>query len=127
MSNQPTFDHVHFYCTDIEATENWFINILGAELVERRGPAEYPTVVVSVGGGKILLRKQLAGESLNAAGAPRFGLDHFGLLAEDVRETVEEYRSRGAVVSAEPRELRPGVFIAFVSGPDNIRVEILQK
>jgi catechol 2,3-dioxygenase-like lactoylglutathione lyase family enzyme len=127
MSTETVFDHVHFYCTDIEASENWFINVLGAELVERRGSAEYPTVVVSVGGGKILLRKKLAGETLEQAGSPRFGLDHFGLLANDVQIAVEEYRARGAVVSSEPRELRPGVFVAFISGPDNVRVELLQK
>ena len=127
MSNLPTFDHVHFYCTDIAASEGWFVNVLGAELIERRGSEEYPTVVVSLGGGKILLRKQLEGENLDASGAPRFGLDHFGLLADNVRDTVEEFRTRGAVVSSEPRELRPGVFVAFVSGPDDIRVEILQR
>jgi lactoylglutathione lyase len=127
MPTPPTFDHVHFYCTDIAASEEWFVNILGAEVVERRGSEQYPTVVVSLGGGKILLRKQLEGESLDASGPPRFGLDHFGLLADDVRDAVEEFRARGAVVSSEPRELRPGVFVAFVSGPDDVRVEILQR
>jgi catechol 2,3-dioxygenase-like lactoylglutathione lyase family enzyme len=127
MTTSPSFDHVHFYCTDIAASESWFVNVLGAAVTERRGSAAFPTIVISLGGGKILLRKQLEGESLGAPGAPRFGLDHFGLLADDVRDTVEDLRARGAVVSSEPRELRPGVFVAFVSGPDNVRVEIVQR
>jgi hypothetical protein len=36
-------------------------------------------------------------------------------------------RARGAVISSGPRELRPGVFVAFVQGPDQVRVELLSR
>ena len=35
MSFRPTyqFDHVHVYCSDLAASEDWFVSKLGAELV----------------------------------------------------------------------------------------------
>jgi catechol 2,3-dioxygenase-like lactoylglutathione lyase family enzyme len=122
-----TFDHVHLYCTDPGATERWFVSVIGASVTERRGTAERPTVVLDVGGGRIQLRGQLPGEDLAADGPSRFGIDHIGLLVPDVPAAIERLRARGAEVVSPPRELRPGVFVAFVEGPDRIRVELLSR
>jgi catechol 2,3-dioxygenase-like lactoylglutathione lyase family enzyme len=96
--------------------------VLGAEVTERRGT----TVVLDLGGGSVLLRPQLAGETLDPAGRPRFGADHIGLRVADVPSAAEDLRARGGVVDP-PRELRPGVFVTFVHGPDHVRVELLSR
>jgi glyoxylase I family protein len=121
------FDHVHVYCTDLTASERFFVHMLDARVVERRGSAESPTVALDFGGVSVLLRSRLAGEALADAGPPRFGSDHMGVRVASVPEAVAELRRRGAVISAEPRELRPGVFVAFVEGPDKVRVELLSR
>lgn len=129
MSNQLPylFDHVHIYCSNLEASERWFVDVVGAEIVERRGTPTHPTIALRLGGGSLLLRGRLDAEELDAAGPPRFGTDHIGLLVPDVPTTIAELRRRGAEVSSEPRELRPGVFVAFVRGPDGVRLELLQR
>jgi catechol 2,3-dioxygenase-like lactoylglutathione lyase family enzyme len=116
------FDHVHIYCTDVPASETFFTGVLGAAVTERRGA----TVVLDLSGGTVLLRPQLTGEALDPAGRPRFGIDHIGLRVADVPAAAEELRARGGVVDP-PRELRPGVFVAFVHGPDHVRIELLSR
>jgi catechol 2,3-dioxygenase-like lactoylglutathione lyase family enzyme len=118
-----TFDHAHVYCTDVPASERFFVDVLAARVTERRGT----TVVLDFGGGSVLLRPQLAGETLGPAGSPRFGIDHLGIRVADVPAAVAELRERGGEISGPPRELRPGVFVAFVQGPDNVRVELLSR
>lgn len=116
------FDHVHVYCTSVAGSERFFVDILGATVAGRRGT----TVVLDLGGGSILLRPQLANEELGPAGASRFGVDHIGLRVRDVPAAVADLKKRGGDVDL-PRELRPGVFVAFVHGPDRVRVELLSR
>jgi catechol 2,3-dioxygenase-like lactoylglutathione lyase family enzyme len=116
------FDHVHVYCTSVATSERFFVDVLAASVVERRGT----TVVLDLGGGSVLLRPQLAAEQLGPAGPSRFGVDHIGLRVPDVPAAAERLRARGGEVDP-PRELRPGVFVAFVHGPDRVRVELLSR
>ena len=46
---------------------------------------------------------------------------------DDVFGAVEELRSKGAEIVVEPHEIRPGVKIAFVRGPENVRIELLER
>jgi catechol 2,3-dioxygenase-like lactoylglutathione lyase family enzyme len=62
-----------------------------------------------------------------APAEPYVGLDHFGLRVENMEAAVAELRRRGAVFAMEPRQLRPGVKIAFVQAPDNVRIELLER
>ena len=55
------------------------------------------------------------------------GLDHFGLRVDDMDAAVAELKRRGAHFSVEPRTIRPGVRIAFVQAPDNVRIELLER
>src|SRR5438132_8051356 len=58
---------------------------------------------------------------------PYVGLDHFGLRVENMDEAVAELKRRGARFTLEPRTIRPGVRIAFVEAPDNVRIELLER
>jgi catechol 2,3-dioxygenase-like lactoylglutathione lyase family enzyme len=54
-------------------------------------------------------------------------LDHLGLRVDSVDEATAELKRRGATVTMEPKTIRPGVRIAFVQGPDDIRIELLER
>ena len=58
---------------------------------------------------------------------PHMGLDHFGLRVENLDEAAADLMSKGAEFSMEPRDLRPGVRIAFVRAPDDVRIELLER
>ena len=58
---------------------------------------------------------------------PYIGLDHFGLRVDNMDEAVAELKRRGAHFKMEPRTIRPGVKIAFIEAPDNVRIELLER
>jgi len=121
-----TFNHIHVFCSDLQTTERWFLDGIGAELVERRDSRGAPASVLSLGGARILLRGAREGEELAAAGDRHFGADHFGLEVADVDATIEHLRQRGVTIEVEPWDFRPETRIAFVIGPDNVRIEFVQ-
>lgn len=120
------FDHIHVFCSNVEATERWFVAGLGAELVERRAARGALTTELRLGGTHVLIRGAREGEQLAPAAARHFGTDHFGLQVADVDATVAELRRRGVMIDVEPWDFGPHLRIAFVKGPDDVRIELLQ-
>ncbi len=121
------FDHVHIICSDLGATERWFVETIGAEFVRRRDSAGTPSSIVRLAGGQIFLRAARAGEELGPAGARRFGVDHFGVLVPNLEAAADVLRQRGAHFEVEPFEFMPGLFMSYVLGPDNVRIEFVQR
>ena len=129
MSYQPnySFHHVHVYCSNLATSEEWFVDKLGAEVIQRRDPKPVPAIDISLGGASLFLREELPEENLEAGGSPRFGTDHIGLMVEDLDATAAELKKRGVYFEVEPYLIRPGLRIAFIQGPDQVRIELLQK
>ena len=121
------FDHVHYLCSDIQAAERWFVECLGAELLGRREARGSTTTDLLLGGAKILLRGARQGEAIGDAGPARFGTDHLGLLVPDVDTAVQQLRQRGVEIFLEPTQVNLGLRIAYVRGPDKIRIELIQR
>ena len=121
------FHHIHLLCSDLDATERWLTEGLGAQVVERRDSRGVPGVVVNLGGANALLRPAREGEDLAPAGARHFGADHFGLRVDDVDATVAELKRRGVFVEVEPWDFSPTSRIAFIKGPDEVRIELVQS
>ncbi len=120
------FDHIHVYCSDFEATERWLVEGIGAELVKRGHVLGAPTSELRLGAAHVLIRGARPGEQFAPAGARRFGTDHFGLRVPDVDATVAELRRRGVTIEVEPKDFNPNLRIAFVKGPDDMRIELVQ-
>jgi lactoylglutathione lyase len=121
------FDHVHFLCSDVQATERWFVECLGAELLRRREARGSTTTDLLLGGAMILLRGARQGEALDKAGPARFGTDHLGLQVPNVDTAVRQLRQRGVEIFEEPAQVNPGLRIAYVRGPDQVRIELVQR
>jgi catechol 2,3-dioxygenase-like lactoylglutathione lyase family enzyme len=120
------FNHVHIFCSDLEATERWLVDGIGATVMERRDSNGAPAVELRLAGTRLLIRAGREGEELAPAGARHFGTDHFGLGVRDLDATAAELKRRGVFFEMEPRQFRPGVRIAFVKGPDNVRIELVE-
>jgi catechol 2,3-dioxygenase-like lactoylglutathione lyase family enzyme len=58
---------------------------------------------------------------------PLPGLEHIGFHVDDVDAAIAELRGKGVEVLMEPTTVRPDVRIAFVKGPDDVRIELLRR
>jgi len=121
-----TFDHIHLYCSDLAATEKWFTTCFDAQLLRHRTNKGAPACDLQLGGMTIFLRAQQDGEVIANPGPKHFGADHFGFRVRDLASTAAELKRRGVKFDVEPYETRPGLSVAFVRGPDDVRIELLQ-
>jgi lactoylglutathione lyase len=122
------YDHIHLRTRDPNAMAGYFHKMFDARIIESVQPDGRPRVDLDLD-GLIIFIAPVAPEADIAASPrdPYLGLDHFGLRVESVNEVVAELKRRGAEIVDEPRNIRPGVRIAFVRAPDNVRIELLER
>ncbi len=121
-----SYDHIHLRSIDPMETARYFNKMFDAKIMESTQSDGQPRVDLDVNGLIIFIAK--AGEdtppSLRDA---HLGLDHFGFRVENLEEAVTELKSRGAEFAVEPYALRPGLKIAFVRAPGDVRIELLER
>lgn len=123
-----TYDHIHLRTRNPEATLEFYEKMFDAKRVEFVQSNGIPRVDLDLNGLTIFIAETAEGAVMPTAPAqPYIGLDHIGLRVNDVDAAAAELKRRGAIVIKEPVTIRPGVRIAFVQGPDNVRIELLQR
>ena len=121
-----TRDHIHLRSRDPKATAQYYHHMFDAKIVETVQTDGRPRVDLEIDGLTICIAKAQP-EHDSAPDRPYVGLDHLGLQVEDLDEAAADLRKRGAEFYSEPRLLRPGLKIAFVRAPDDVRIEILER
>jgi catechol 2,3-dioxygenase-like lactoylglutathione lyase family enzyme len=102
--------------------------MFGAKIIETPQPDGQMRLDLDINGLAVFIAR--VGENDDIPGAPvdpHLGLDHFGLRVDDLDEAAAELKQLGAEFSVEPRTIRPGVKIAFIRAPDNVRIELLER
>jgi len=123
-----TYDHIHLRTKNPQATLEFYQKMFDATPVEYVQSNGQPRVDLDLNGLTIFIAAVPADATLPTAPAePYIGLDHLGLRVDDVDAATAELKRRGAQVIVEPRTIRPGVRIAFIQGPDNVRIELLAR
>ncbi len=123
------FDHVHIFCSNLDATERWFSEGMDAQLMRRRVAANGAKAVdLRLGGVGVFLRGLAPGEAPPApTSSSGLGTNHFALVVSDIDSIVGELRRRGVEFESPPRKIGQGSQIAFVRGPDGVRIELIQR
>ena len=114
--------HIHHESADVDATVQFYEKNFNGMLQERveRGGVQWARVNV---GGVLINVTDRASKQYDLDLYQ--GLDHFALQTSDFDETIATLKSNGVVFWSEPRSPRPGVQVAFIAGPDNIKIEIM--
>ena len=122
-------DHVHLFSLDPLSTSAWYERTFGARVLRSLQSDGRDRIDLDFGGTRIYLARlpDNAPRNKKAWFGPQLGLEHFGFRVEDVDAAVEQLRSQGVAILMEPNDVRPGVRIAFVRGPDDVRIEILHR
>jgi len=122
------FDHVHILSKDPKATAQYFHKMFDAKIIESVEPDGKPRVDVELNGLFIFIFPVGPGENLPSGPDGRYiGLDHFGLRVDNLDEAVAELKRRGVEFVVNPVVRRPGLKICFIRGPENTRIELLER
>ena len=125
--NKLTFDHIHLFTRDPEATATFYERMFGAEVIRSTQEGK-PRIDLKLGGANIFILDVSDNPKAGAGPAhPHQGLDHFGLQVKNIDAVCAELKSKGAMFSLEPVAIRPGTSIAFVTEPDGVSIELLER
>lgn len=123
-----TYDHMHLRSRDPMATAQYYHDVFDAKIVESVQSDGKPRIDLDLNGLTIFIAQvPQNADVLVAPSEPYIGLDHFGLRVDSLDDAAAELKQRGAHFTMEPTTIRPGVRIAFVQGPDDVRIELLER
>ena len=114
--------HIHHEAADVDAAVAWYEKNFAAVVEERfeRDGVQWARVKL----GDTLLN--VTNRATNRVELDRYqGLDHFAIRTSDFEQTVTTLKSNGVHFWTEPMSPRPGTQIAFIAGPDNIKIELM--
>ena len=123
-----SYDHIHLRSRDPKATAQFYERMFGAKILESIQSDGQPRIDLDINGLTVFIARVPPDADIASEPAdPHLGLDHFGLRVDNLDAAAAELRQRGATFTVEPHQLRPGVKIAFLQCPDNVRVELLER
>ncbi|MCH7746174.1 MAG: VOC family protein [Chloroflexi bacterium] len=123
-----TYDHIHLRSRDPEATAQYYHKMFNAKIIESVQPDGQKRLDLDINGLTVFIARVAPDDDVPVGPTePYIGLDHFGLRVDNLDEAAAELKERGAEFTMEPRVLRPGVKIAFIRAPENVRIELLER
>jgi catechol 2,3-dioxygenase-like lactoylglutathione lyase family enzyme len=118
--------HIHLLCRNLGETEKFFSEILGAKFVDYRKFQNADGATLDLNGTNIYLRVTREGEKVAAdSDQVQYGYNHIGLKVENLDSAFSELSQKGVIFTQLPKDLG-NRSVAFVKGPDNISIELIQ-
>ena len=125
-SFEPVFDHVHLRSLDPEKAAQFYVDHFGASVTNRIDTDKLFRVAIRIGTLNVFIDRVPTG-TREAQERPHLGLEHVGFQVSDVHAVAAELKAKGIEYTMEPTEFRPGLWISFIRGPDDVSIELLQR
>jgi lactoylglutathione lyase len=122
-----TYDHIHLRSPDAEETARWYEHMFGAEIIRSVQSDGKPRLDLNLGGVAVFIAQVPEDAVAQPPEPPHLGLEHLGLRVDQIDAVVAELKQKGAEFTVEPKTIRPGVRIAFLRGPQNVHIELLDR
>jgi catechol 2,3-dioxygenase-like lactoylglutathione lyase family enzyme len=139
MSNPRfAFDHVHIVAEDPHASAAWYVEMFGATIAADTVARGAPQIFVELGGAIVLIRGKRPGEDPAPARPIRpyadfsshnaWGTDHFGFLYDgDLEAFCAELAAKGGQFPVPLKRGVNGKALCYVSAPDGVSIELMQR
>ena len=115
-------NHLHLKTPDPEKTSQWYIDNLGATIVDKVGPADNPIGYrMDLHGLPLNVTKYVPGQVLEQ----HYGMEHVAIDTDEMAAVVEKLKGSGARI-LEERTLADGRKVCFFEGPEGVRLEIIE-
>ena len=118
-----TFNHIHHETKDVDEAVAWYNKLFHAthdEPFERGGATWVP---VHIGATQITVTDR---EFTDMELGRYHGYDPLALHPDDFDQTLADIEAHGVDIWMGPVELENGMRIVFISGPDNIKIELME-
>ncbi len=120
--------HTSITVKDIDASIRFYTEILGLKLVKRQEIPENNAEIAFLEDGESSHQIELTYWRSKREYIEGDQLDHIALHVSDVDSVVEELRRKGVNIRKEPYNLSRGQSrIAFISDPNDIWIELIQR
>lgn len=120
------YHHLHIICSNLDRMINFFTEILGAKLIEKRKFMEVDGAGLNLNGITINLRISREDDHITGNSPQKpYGYDHLGLEVENIDAAYNELKKKGITFTILPHDTGK-TRSAFFIGPDNINIELLQ-
>ena len=124
-------NHIHLKAPDPRRTAEWYATAFNFKIVgdETRVFGDRFVRCVSEDGGlAVNISGARTGERLGPGDASaHFGLEHFGFDSDDLEAGIRRLETLGARLLEGPIQVPKGPRIAFLQGPDDTRLELIQR
>lgn len=123
-------NHIHLKAPNPRRTAEWYAEAFGFEIVSDtvRSFGDRRLNCKSPGGLVVNISSARTGEAMadGDAGA-HWGLEHFGVDSDDLSADIARLKTLGAPLLEGPIDIPGGNLVAFVQGPDDVRIELVQQ
>ena len=117
------FHHIHLSATNPEETLNWYRDVMGGEPASMRGMLDGLLF------DDVWLFAMQHPEGAAPASTQGRAVDHIGFLVENLDTAGADMRQRGVSFTQDPlvpENARTSARQAYLAGPDNVRVEVVE-
>lgn len=121
------YDHVHLRSPDPEATARYYETMFGAKILRSKQSDGRERLDLDLGGMTVFIAQVDPQKAAAPPQPPYQGLEHLGLKVSGIDAAAAELKSKGAEFTMEPTTIRPGVRIAFIRGPENVHIELVDR
>ncbi len=123
------FNHVHLKAPDPRKTAEWYAEAFDFTIVSDivRPYGDQFVVTRTPDGVTVNISGARTGESMGDGNADaHWGLEHIGITIDDLDTELERLGAMGAELKEGPIDVPNGPKIAFIKGPDDTRIELLE-
>ena len=127
------FAHVHLKCRDIDAAKTFYKKMFNARFLFEEKVRNARIAIMELGGTYLHISEAEAGETIESPKEARkniwnrYGLGHFGFRVKDLDEAVRELKLKGAEFVGGIRDIREGVRVIYMRGPEDDVIEISER
>jgi catechol 2,3-dioxygenase-like lactoylglutathione lyase family enzyme len=100
--------------------------MLDGRVISRIDSRGFPLIRLDVHGVPVAVLGTDKADQL-VVGKGSKGLDHFGLKVKNLEQTAQDLKKKGVKFSVEPTVTPWGLKMAFIEGPEGIRIELVER
>ena len=123
-------NHVHIRSTEPEKSAEWYEKFFGAKIVSSKEVMP-GTITIGMQAGDGSCRLMISSQPTDASDNPavpeinQLGLEHFGFQTSDISGDIKKFKDAGVRVIMPVTDIPGGAQIAYIQGPDNVVIELV--